>query len=74
MIRRGSAKGMVPAVLRFDLRHTGRLPWGGSSRGVAGVSVDFLKSLKRFWGGVCAEIRKGWAEKMVKPLFWVEST
>lgn len=38
------------------------------------MSEDFLKSLKRFWGAVCAEIRKGWAEKMVKPLFWVEST
>jgi hypothetical protein len=36
--------------------------------------VDFLKSLKRFWGAVCAELGKCWAEKMVKPFFWVEST
>jgi hypothetical protein len=37
------------------------------------VSEDFLKSLKRFWGGVCAETGKCWAEETVKPLFWVES-
>ena len=36
--------------------------------------MDFLKSLKRFWGAVCAELGKCWAEKMVKPFFWVEST
>jgi hypothetical protein len=34
----------------------------------------FLKSLKGFWGAVCAEIGKYWAEETVKPLFWVEST
>lgn len=37
------------------------------------VSEDFLKSLKGFWGAVCAEIGKYWAEETVKPLIWVES-
>ncbi|MFM7973987.1 MAG: hypothetical protein ACKO8U_02875, partial [Pirellula sp.] len=47
---------------------------GGDRVAVLESERGFLKSLKGFWGAVCAEIGKYWAEETVKPLFWVEST